>query len=152
MKIELKPVTKENWRECVRLEVAQDQKRFVAPNVVSLAESKFEPHYEPRAIYADSRMVGFAMYCPDEEAGDDGLYWIFRLMTDQWHQCSGIGRMAMECLLDEIAERGGRTVKISYVPQNTVAARMYEKMGFVDKGEVEEGEIIVEKDMNRNPK
>lgn len=152
MKIEIRPVTRDNWRECVRLEVAQDQKGFVAPNVVSLAESKFEPHYEPRAIYADDRMVGFAMYCPDEEEGDDGLYWIFRLMTDQWHQCRGIGRMAMERLLEEIAARGGQKVKISYVPRNTVAARMYEKMGFVDKGEVEEGEIVVEMNLNRHRK
>jgi diamine N-acetyltransferase len=152
MKIELRPVTRENWRECARLEVALDQKRFVAPNVVSLAEARFEPHYEPRAIYADARMAGFAMYCPDEEKGDEGLYWIFRLMTDQWHQCRGIGRKAMECLLDEIAERGGRTVKISCVPQNTVAARMYEKMGFVDKGEVEEGEIVMEMDLARDRK
>ena len=71
MKIELKPVTRDNWRECIRLEVAQDQKAFVAPNVGSLAESRFEPHYEPRAIYADGRMAGFAMYCPDEEESDD---------------------------------------------------------------------------------
>jgi diamine N-acetyltransferase len=97
-------------------------------------------------------MVGFAMYCPDEEEGDDGHYWIFRLMTDQWHQCRGIGRMAMERLLEEIAARGGQKVKISYVPRNTVAARMYEKMGFVDKGEVEEGEIVVEMNLNRHRK
>jgi diamine N-acetyltransferase len=148
MKIELKPVTRANWRECIRLEVAQDQKGFVAPNVGSLAESRFEPHYEPRAIYADGRMAGFAMYCPDEEEGDDGLFWIFRLMTDQWHQGRGIGRRAMECLLDEIAARGGRKVKISFVPSNTAAARLYESLGFVDAGEVEEGEIVMERDLD----
>ena len=125
MKIELRPVTRDNWRECIRLEVAQDQKAFVAPNVGSLAEARFEPRYEPRAIYADGRMVGFAMYCPDDDQGDDGLFWIFRLMTDQWHQGRGIGRRAMECLLDEIAGRGGRKVKISFVPDNAVAARLF---------------------------
>jgi hypothetical protein len=39
-------------------------------------------------------------------------------------------------------------VKISFVPLNTAAACLYESMGFVDKGEVEEGEIVMEMDLD----
>ncbi|MDJ0680070.1 MAG: hypothetical protein QNJ18_09445 [Xenococcaceae cyanobacterium MO_167.B52] len=51
MSVELRAVTKENWIQCIKLKLAPEQESFVAPNVDSIAESKFELHYEPRAIY-----------------------------------------------------------------------------------------------------
>jgi diamine N-acetyltransferase len=64
----LRDVTKENWQECVRLQLAPEQEGFVSSNAYSLAESKFMPTFVPQAIYARDeatgagRMVGFIMY------------------------------------------------------------------------------------------
>ena len=68
---EVRPVTKDNWRERIKLQVRDDQKHFVASNVQSIAEAQFgydEPndgHWDmyPFGIYdADGRPVGFLMY------------------------------------------------------------------------------------------
>ena len=141
--VTLAPLTRENWRDCARLELAPGQERLVASNMASIAESKFEPHYVPRAIYADGQMAGFLMYCPDVETDEDGVFWIFRLMTDHRLQRKGIGSRAIELALAEIAEQGGRTVRISHVPDNVVAAALYRRLGFVPTGEVEEGEVVL---------
>jgi len=54
----VKPVTKKDWFPCTRLEVSEENgKRFVVPIVYSLAESKFEPHLEPLAIYAKRKPI-----------------------------------------------------------------------------------------------
>ena len=143
MKIELIALTRENWRECARLELAEGQDKFVAPNLASIAESRFEPHYEPRAVYADGEMAGFLMYCPEIDTGEQDLYWIFRLMTDRRRQGEGIGTRAVLAALAEISSRGGRRVKISHVPENTVASRMYQRLGFVPTGQIEDGEIVL---------
>ncbi|UCC14270.1 MAG: GNAT family N-acetyltransferase [Gammaproteobacteria bacterium] len=148
MKVELRPVTRDNWRQCIRLELAPEQKRHVASNVGSLAESRFEPHYVPTAIYADDAMVGFIMFCPDIDTDQEGLFWIFRLMIDHQHQRNGIGQQALQLALREIARRGGRRVKISYVPDNKIAAILYERIGFEATGEVEDGEIIMAIDLD----
>lgn len=63
MSISLREVTKENWVQCIRLKLAFEQEGLVAPNVDSIAESKFEAHYLPRAIYSNEKVVGFLMYC-----------------------------------------------------------------------------------------
>ncbi len=60
MPITLKEITKDNYVECIRLKV-RDNQRFVASNVYSLAESKYEPENIPMAVYAGETMVGFVM-------------------------------------------------------------------------------------------
>lgn len=124
----------------------------MASNLASIAESRFEPHYEPRAIYADGQMAGFLMYCPDVETDQEGVFWVFRLMTDQRLQRKGIGSRAIELAIAEIAERGGRTVKISHVPDNVVAAALYKRLGFVPTGEVEEGEVVLAMELEEGPR
>ncbi len=141
MNIELRPLTRRNWRDCARLKLAPGQERLVAPNIASIAESKFELHYEPRAVYADGEMVGFLMYCPE---GDGGLYWIFRLMTARDHQGRGVGTRALQLALAEIADRGGRRVRISHIPDNAVASKLYRRLGFRSTGEIEAGELVLE--------
>lgn len=150
--VTLATLTRENWRDCARLELAPGQERLVASNLASIAESRFEPHYEPRAIYADGQMAGFLMYCPDVETDQEGVFWVFRLMTDQRLQRKGIGSRAIELALGEIAERGGRTVKISHVPDNVVAAALYKRLGFVPTGEVEEGEVVLAMELEESPR
>ena len=58
--VDLRPVTKENWRECINLKLSADQESFVSSNLFSLAQSKFETCRNPCAIYNDKEeMVGF---------------------------------------------------------------------------------------------
>jgi diamine N-acetyltransferase len=45
MSISLREVTQENWVQVIRLKLAPEQEGLVAPNVDSIAESKFEAYY-----------------------------------------------------------------------------------------------------------
>ena len=140
MAIELRAVTRENYREALRLEVAPEQERFVATNAVSLAQVAFEPGLTPLLAYAGETPVGFAMVERDEAAGQ---WWIPRVMIGADHQGKGHGRTLMRALLAWMRERHGcEEVLISYVPDNDVAARLYASLGFVPTGEVIDGETV----------
>jgi diamine N-acetyltransferase len=52
----------ENWYDCCELEISTDQKEYMEPNAISIAQSKFEPTLKPYAIYFKEKVVGFLMY------------------------------------------------------------------------------------------
>jgi diamine N-acetyltransferase len=140
--ITLREITRENWRECARLKVAEHQQRFVASNAVSLAQSKYEPENVPLAVYDDSVMVGFVMYA-EEDYGLAKVWFIQRLMIGQQYQGRGYGRAAMEALLQRLTGAPGyEAVLISFVPENEAARALYTSLGFQDTGEIEEGEVV----------
>ena len=62
MTIHLLDVDESNWRECVEIKVAEEQKAFVDPNVFPIAEWKFEPENTIKAIYSNSELVGMLAY------------------------------------------------------------------------------------------
>jgi len=148
---EIRPVTKDNWRELVKLQVREDQKGFVASNVASIAESQFgydEPDFghwdfHPFGIYADDGApVGFLMYGfnfthPQQQA------FIIRLMVDEKFQGKGYGRFAMKKLLEIFrADERIQVVGISYEPHNEGARKLYASLGFTEPGEMIEGETL----------
>ena len=57
--VSLREVTADTVRMICRLDVSEEQKHFVAPNAVSIAQAYFEPKAWFRAIYADETPVGF---------------------------------------------------------------------------------------------
>ena len=61
MEVELREITKETVRAICNLEVAGEQRGYVAPNAVSIAEAHFEPKHWMRAIYVDGEPVGFVL-------------------------------------------------------------------------------------------
>lgn len=76
-------ITKKNWEECIALSVSEEQNKFVASNVYSLAQSKFETEMCPLGIYVNDKMVGFLMYVKDSNACKA---WIVRFMIDKSYQ------------------------------------------------------------------
>ena len=57
MTIVLRPIDGRNWREAIKLNIASDQRTFVASNLYSIAESKFEPEAIPMGISTGARGV-----------------------------------------------------------------------------------------------
>jgi diamine N-acetyltransferase len=145
---EIRPVTKDNWRELIKLQVRDDQKHFVASNLYSIAESHFgddlEGHWDlfPYGIYDNNTPVGFLMYGLNFEHPKQQAF-IQRLMVDEKFQGKGYGRFGMEKLLeifrtdDRIKEIG-----ISYEPENEGARKLYASLGFVEPGEMIGGETL----------
>lgn len=65
-----KEITKENFWDCIELSVAKEQVDFVTSNAVSIAQSKVQQECIPLAVYVNEIMVGFVMYCIDEDDGE----------------------------------------------------------------------------------
>ena len=136
----LKEITRDNFDEVINLSVSDQQKNYIASNMYSLAQAKAQPECVPLAIYNDSNLVGFLMYCMDF---DDKEYWIYRVMIDKKHQKMGYGRKAMECLLETLMKDTAHDkVYISFEPENLVAKKLYDELGFVADGRIVEGEIV----------
>jgi len=141
MSVTLRDITRDNWQQCIKLEVREDQKTFVSPNVVSIAQSRVEPTFTPQAVYHDEELVGFCMYGYDTE---EGCYWVARMMIDKNHQGRGHGRAAMvEAIRRMRAEPNCREIGLSIEPENVAAQKLYESLGFVKTGEVAHGEDVM---------
>jgi len=66
-KITLKEITAKTVWPIMKLNVAENQKSFVAPNANSIAEAYFTKEALFRAIYAADDPVGFVMLYTDEK-------------------------------------------------------------------------------------
>lgn len=147
--MELQPVTAENWKELIKLKVSDDQTHFVASNLYSIAEAQFgfdddEGHcdFYSFGAYADGQPVGFVMYCLNPEHSRFQVF-IARLMVDQQFQGKGYGREIMQLILDRFREdKRIKNVGISYEPENEVARKLYASLGFVEPGEILDGETL----------
>jgi diamine N-acetyltransferase len=152
MSLSVQPVTKENWRQLVRLKVREDQAHFVASNLYSIAESQFgfdhpeEGHWDMFAygIYDDDTPVGFLMigynFAHQKTQG-----FIIRLMVDEQRQGKGYGKFGMNWILDHFrSDDRVKRIGISYEPENEVARKLYASLGFGETGEIYEGEVVAE--------
>lgn len=133
--ISLQPITVDNWKACINLRLNDEQEGFLPSNLYSLAESQFYPDARRYAIYsADHHMVGFVLYGKEVTSG---AWKIFRLMIDRAFQQRGYGTATMYAVLERIAaEPGSDAIRISYQRANTPAARLYQRLGFVECEEV----------------
>jgi len=103
-------------------------------NVYSIAQAKFEPSLVLRAIMMDDTVVGFVMYNTELEELDG--YWIYRIMIDQARQGNGIGRLAMQALIEEMRMLpAAKRIVVGYRPDNQAAHSLYTSLGFIDHGD-----------------
>ncbi len=154
--VSLREITAETVREICKLEVGPAQQGLVAPNAVSIAQAHFEPAAWFRAVYAGDTPVGFAMlYDPTRSAKPEGgpdTCFLWRFMIDQRHQRNGYGAAALELLVAQVRTLPGVTrFKTSYVPEPGNAAPLYERAGFRPTGELDDGEIVMERPLAIGP-
>lgn len=140
--IQIQEITKQNWFDCTQLTITQENgKSFIVPIVYSLAESKFEEHLKPVAIYNQDELVGFSMYCQDP---DDLRFWIYVFMIDEKHQGKGYGKQGLCKLLEWIRrEHDCNEIIIGYKPDNFKAEYLYISAGFRKTGNIINGETIM---------
>ena len=146
LEVSLREVTKETLRDITGLRVRPDQQRLVATNAESIAEAYFSPEVAWfRAVYAGDTPVGFLML---EDNPAEGRYYLWRFMIDARYQRSGVGRRALELLLEHLKKRPGASVLYtSCVPGEGSPGPFYEKMGFVYTGEEDGGELVMRREL-----
>lgn len=140
--VTLREVSEENLFLILKLGVNEAQKQFVAPNTISIAQAYFaQERAWFRAIYADETPVGFLMLDDDPHKA---VYFLWRLMVDAHYQGMGFGRRAMELLISYVKTRpNALELKTSYAPGEGSPKAFYRKLGFVETGEVLEGENVM---------
>ncbi|MDF2544217.1 MAG: family N-acetyltransferase [Herbinix sp.] len=146
--VSLKEINESNFRAIVRMRLNEEQSKYVASNVYSLAQAWLYPEEaKPYAIYNDEEIIGFIMLDWDEKEHECGI-WRFMIASDQ--QGKGYGRKALTCALNIIKEAGKFDyVFLDYVPGNVVGKHLYESMGFIETGEIEDGEIVMKLDLHK---
>lgn len=145
---EFRPLDADAVLPLIRLDVAPEQKGFVAPNAVTMAQSIFEHGSEIYGIWEDGTPVGLLaivdMSHPRAELDDgdnpDGIY-VWRLMVSADRQRQGFGRAAMDFAVGIARERGRAHVALSAVDGPGTAIAFYEKIGFRKSGRIVDGEI-----------
>lgn len=140
--VTLRPVDGENWREVAGLEVTPEQRTFVAEPSYYLALCHYDGTWNPLAIYAGEQVVGFMMWGID----DDQSCWLGGILVDQVQQRRGYGKDAVNESISMLGKKTGSTsFALSYLPTNTVAKQLYQKLGFIETGELEGDEVVARK-------
>ncbi len=146
--VSLREISADTVLAVVRLEVAEAQKGFVAPNAISLAQALFAPEAWYRAICLGETPVGFVMLedqsrlVPPPEHPEIGIW---RFMIDARHQRQGIGRAALQLVIDEVRGRGRfARLELSYVPGPGCPEPFYLGLGFRHTGRVDGKEVVLE--------
>lgn len=144
-----------NVWEIIRLKVAPQQEEFVASNGCSVIEAfaAREDGYValPFGLYEDGKAVGFLMIGygsigdEDEPKVAQNNYTIWHLMINSRFQGQGFGTRAIEAAIEYIRTwpcGKADCCFISYDPQNTVAKKLYARMGFRENGETDGDETV----------
>jgi diamine N-acetyltransferase len=121
--IRLVEITKDNLNSVLRLKVSESQNQFVTNNAVSILQGTYEENAWFRGIF------------------------IWRYMIAEQHQSKGYGKCALLQIIDMV--RGlpnAKSLSLSCLPADDSPRPLYEKLGFAETGEVEEGERVMKLD------
>lgn len=127
-RVVLHEVNDENWRAVADIAPLDDQRRYVPALAARyLLLSLREGIWHSMAVCADDTVVGHIMWGRDE----DGSYWLGGMVIDGTEQGRGVGRAAVRTLMKWLAQREGcQELRLSYHPDNAVAASLYASVGF----------------------
>ena len=138
MNITLRNITIANFYQAVKLKVLPEQEKFVASVTYSIAQTSVLEEAYSLLIYKDDEPVGYSMYDCDE-----GKWWMDRFLIDHKYQYQGIGSKALALLIEHIkTNHQVKELYTSFVPGNEVAKHVYQKSGFIDTGEIQDGECV----------
>ena len=130
----------DNWRAVADI-APLDEQRAYAPALAAryLLVSLREDIWTSLAVYADKTVVGHVMWAFD----DDGCHWVGGMLVDAAEQSRGIGRAAVSTILGWLVdEEGSRDTRLSYHPANSPARNLYDSLGFVSLGIMEDDELV----------
>lgn len=129
-----------------RMSLKPGQEEFLAPVSYVLASAVVDPRtFWQRVVLEGDRVVAFISANFDPEAVREefrSVLWRINVEADE--QDRGIGRFAIEQLLDEARRRGFDYVNVMYEPGETGPGAFFQAMGFEPIGETEYGEVIAQ--------
>lgn len=141
MNIRLKPVTRDNWEEAIKMKVKESQRDFVPSAAVSLAKVYIKPdgdaiEYIPFSIYDNEQIVGFIMHAYEPDTAN--MYWINGFFIDKNYQGRGYGRPALAEMIGWIKTKFPQCeeIRLTVHKDNHHARNLYKNFGFSPTGEI----------------
>jgi diamine N-acetyltransferase len=154
----LREITPANKPSVEALTVTTVQSDYVASVAESLVEAEETPDACPwfRAVYLDDEPIGFVMISDGITVVNPdylGPYFLWRLLIDQRYQGQGYGGTALRLVVEHVRERRDARVLITSVEQGPDSPiGFYLRQGFQATGEVHQGELVLELDLNTSAK
>ncbi len=132
--IKFKPITKENFNQCIKIQTGVDES-YLPPIVYQVALSYVCPTKIPLAIYQEKELIGFVSYEKDLEP--EVAYDILVFVIDKSKQGKGLGTIALYAFINYLkAFSDCRVITLNYNKQNKAAERLYTKTGFKPTGSI----------------
>ena len=145
--VRLVEITHDTHRTYAALTTHRSQRSFVATVEQSYADALFPGEDDGRpvvpvlfGIEADGEPAGFLMYAAADEVRPEPYLW--RLLVDRRHQGRGVGRRALDMLLDIARGESRPGVMVSWVPGPGSPEGFYLAAGFIPTGEIHDGEVV----------
>ncbi len=146
VKVSLEEITEDTLQSILDLEVVEDQRNYVAPNSVSIAQAHFSHQAWFRAIYAQEQPVGFVMLSLKPQQPE---YFLWRFMIDRRQQDKGYGRAAMELVIDFVRTLpSAGELFTSFVPGDKSSEAFYKTLGFRETGREKDGEPVLKRTLD----
>ncbi|GAB3600352.1 GNAT family N-acetyltransferase [Microbacterium tumbae] len=128
------------------LSLKPGQEQFLAPVSYGIAATVINPQTSWQRVVLDrNEVVGFVSANFDVEAPEEHFRSIlWRINVDADDQGRGVGRFAVEALVDEARSRGFDHVDVIYEAGEGGPEAFFNRVGFSPVGETEYGEVIAE--------
>ncbi|AMG83867.1 MULTISPECIES: N-acetyltransferase [Microbacterium] len=128
------------------LSLKPGQEQFLAPVSYGIAATVINPQTSWQRVILDrNEVVGFVSANFDDEAPEEHFRSVlWRINVDADDQGRGVGRFAVESLIDEARNRGVDHVNVIYEAGEDGPEAFFRRVGFTPVGETAYGEVIAE--------
>jgi diamine N-acetyltransferase len=122
------------------------QEQYLAPVSYGIAATVINPQTSWQRVVLDANeVVGFVSANFDPEASEEHFRSVlWRINVDADDQGRGVGRFAVEGLLEEARRRGVDHVDVIYEAGENGPEAFFRRVGFTPVSETEYGEVIAE--------
>lgn len=128
------------------LSLKPGQEQYLAPVSYGIAATVINPKTSWQRVVLDGdEVVGFVSANFDDEAPEEHFRSVlWRINVDADDQGRGVGRFAVDALIDEARERNMDHVNVIYEAGDAGPEAFFRRVGFTPVGETEYGEVIAE--------
>jgi len=128
------------------LSLKPGQEQFLAPVSYGIAATVINPQTSWQRVILDrNEVVGFVSANFDPEAPEEHFRSVlWRINVDADDQGRGVGRYAVEALVEEARSRGVDHVDVIYEAGEGGPETFFHRVGFTPVGETAYGEVIAE--------
>ncbi len=128
------------------LSLKPGQEQFLAPVSYGTAATVMNPQTTWQRVVLDADdVVAFVSANFDSDAPEEHFRCVlWRINVDADDQGRGVGRFAVEALLEEARRRGFDHVNVIYEAGPDGPEAFFQRVGFTPVGETEYGEVIAE--------